>query len=99
FGYDIFFGPPSTDLPRQPEEAPRWMRTPIELLVIACIIVGVAPSVSIGPSLAAAARPVVGGELPAYDLALWHGFNLPFVMSFLAVSLGVVGYLWLRTQQ
>src|SRR5690606_33011898 len=32
FGYDIFFGPPSTDLPRAPEEAPRWMRTPIELL-------------------------------------------------------------------
>src|SRR5690606_28216009 len=24
FGYDIFFGPPSTDLPRQPQEPPRW---------------------------------------------------------------------------
>ena len=32
FGYDIFFGPPSTDLPRQPEEAPRWMRTPMRAL-------------------------------------------------------------------
>jgi len=99
FGYDIFFGPPSTNLPRQPEEAPRWMRIPIALLVLSCLIVGVAPAISIGPSLAAAARPVVGGELPDYSLAVWHGFNMPFVMSFVAVSLGVVGYFWLRKHQ
>ncbi|WP_437596162.1 monovalent cation/H+ antiporter subunit A [Sorangium sp. So ce590] len=99
FGYDIFFGPPSTDLPRQPEEAPRWMRTPMELLVLSCLIVGIAPTISIGPSLAAAARPVVGGTLPEYSLAVWHGFNLPFVMSLVAISGGVVGYLWLRKHQ
>lgn len=98
FGYDIFFGPPPKDLPRKPEEAPRWMRTPIELLVLACIVVGVAPSFAIGSSLAVAARPVVGGTLPDYDLAVWHGFNIPFLMSFVAISVGVVGYLWLRTQ-
>jgi multicomponent K+:H+ antiporter subunit A len=99
FGYDIFFGPPSTDLPRQPEEAPRWMRTPIQLLVLSCLIVGVAPASSIGPLLAAAARPVVGGTLPDYSLAVWHGFNMPFAMSFVAISAGLVGYLWLRTHQ
>jgi multicomponent K+:H+ antiporter subunit A len=99
FGYDIFFGPPSTDLPREPEEAPRWMRTPIALLVLSCLVVGVAPAMSIGPSLSAAARPVVGGTLPHYSLAVWHGFNLPFAMSFVAVSGGIVGYLWLRKHQ
>lgn len=99
FGYDVFFGPPSTDLPREPEEAPRWMRTPIALLVLACLVVGVAPSISIGPSLAAAARPVVGGTLPEYELAVWHGFNLPFVMSLVAISGGLACYLWLRTRQ
>jgi multicomponent K+:H+ antiporter subunit A len=99
FGYDIFFGPPSTDLPRQPEEAPRWMRTPMQLLVLSCLIVGIAPAISIGPSLAAAARPVVGGTLPAYSLAVWHGFNMPFAMSVVAVLFGVVGYLWLRKHQ
>ncbi|WP_437762983.1 monovalent cation/H+ antiporter subunit A [Sorangium sp. So ce281] len=99
FGYDIFFGPPSTDLPRQPEEAPRWMRTPIELLVLSCLIVGIAPTLSIGASLAAAARPVVGGTLPDYSLAIWHGFNPPFVMSLVAISGGVAGYLWLRKHQ
>ncbi len=99
FGYDIFFGPPSTDLPRQPEEAPRWMRTPIALLVLCCLVVGVAPSISIGPALAAAARPVVGGELPPYSLAVWHGFNAPLGMSLVAISGGIAGYLWLRSHQ
>jgi multicomponent K+:H+ antiporter subunit A len=99
FGYDIFFGAPSTGLPRQPEEAPRWMRIPIELLVLSCLIVGVVPAMSIGPALAAAARPVVGGTLPDYSLAVWHGFNTPVFMSLLAISGGVVGYLWLRTYQ
>ncbi len=99
FGYDIFFGPKSTDLPRKPEEAPRWMRMPIDLLVLCCIVVGIAPAMSIGSSLAAAARPVVGGTLPDYDLAVWHGFNLPFLMSAVAIVFGVVGYLWLRKRQ
>jgi len=99
FGYDIFFGPPSSDLPRQPEEAPRWMRIPMELLVLTCVIVGVVPALSIGPLLAAAARPVVGGTLPEYDLAVWHGFNTPVLMSLVAISVGIVGYLWLRKQQ
>ena len=99
FGYDIFFGPLSTDLPREPKEAPRWMRTPIALLVLSCLIVGVAPAISIAPSLAAAARPVVGGVLPPYSLAVWHGFNAPVVMSLVAISAGIVGYLWLGNQQ
>lgn len=99
FGYDIFFGPPSTDLPRTPEEAPRWMRMPIFFLVLACVIVGVMPTLAIGTVLDAAALPVVGGALPAYSLALWHGFNLPLVMSLIAIGGGVAGYAWLRARQ
>ena len=99
FGYDIFFGPLSTDLPHKPEEAPRWMRVPVEFLVITCVLVGVAPSIFIGPSLEAAAQPVVGGVLPTYSLAIWHGFSLPLVMSIIAIAGGVVGYRWLRTYQ
>jgi len=99
FGYDIFFGPPSTDLPRAPEEAPGWMRTPIELLVLCCLVVGVVPALAVGPLLAAAATPVVGGALPEYSLALWHGFNAPLAMSLVAIAGGIVGYLRLRTAQ
>ncbi len=96
FGYDVFFGPVATDLPREPHEPPRWMRVPIEFLVLCCIVIGVAPSLSIGPALAAAARPVVGGQLPSYTLSVWHGFNAPMVMSLIALAGGAVGYLLLR---
>jgi len=99
FGYDIFFGPPSTDLPRTPEEPPRWMRMPVFFLVLACVIVGVAPTFAIGAVLNAAALPVVGGDLPSYSLALWHGFNLPLLMSLVAIGGGIAGYVWLRAMQ
>ncbi|HSV60411.1 MAG TPA: monovalent cation/H+ antiporter subunit A [Variovorax sp.] len=90
---DVFFGPPCGDqVPKQPHEPPRWMRVPGELLVLACLVVGIAPAWSVGPMLAAAARPVVGGTLPEYTLALWHGFNLPLIMSFLALGGGALIY-------
>src|SRR3546814_6616958 len=37
----VFFGPVSTRLRRQPHEPPRWMRTPIGLLALACLLVGI----------------------------------------------------------
>jgi multicomponent K+:H+ antiporter subunit A len=98
FSVDIFFGDLATDLPRTPHEPTRWMRVPIELLVLACLVVGMFPARSIGPVLAEAARPVVGGTLPAYDLAVWHGFTAPLALSMLATVLGVVIYVWLRRQ-
>jgi multicomponent K+:H+ antiporter subunit A len=94
FALGVFFGPAAArNTPRVPEEPPRWMRAPIEVLVLACVVVGVAPAASIGPLLAAAARPVVGGPLPAYSLALWHGFTAPLFMSALALAGGAALYL------
>jgi multicomponent K+:H+ antiporter subunit A len=98
FSYDIFFGPPATDLPRAPHEPPRWMRVPVDLLVLACLVVGIAPEMSIGPALRAAVLPVVGGKLPEYSLAVWHGFNAPLTMSLVAIGGGMLVYLWLRKQ-
>jgi multicomponent K+:H+ antiporter subunit A len=92
FGHDVFFGPPPRHLPRQPHEPTRWMRVPVELLVLACVVVGTLPAWSIGPMLATAARPVVGGTLPDYSLALWHGLNLPLLMSLVALAAGVMVY-------
>jgi multicomponent K+:H+ antiporter subunit A len=72
------------------------MRVPIELLVLACLVVGVLPQWSIQHILTTAATPVVGGEMPAVNLALWHGFNLPLWMSLLAMAGGVAIFLLLR---
>ena len=94
FVFDVFFGPPCGDaVPKTPHEPPHWMRVPVELLVLVCLVVGVAPAWSVGQMLAAAATPVVGGELPEYSLAVWHGFNLPLLMSFIALAGGAVLYL------
>jgi multicomponent K+:H+ antiporter subunit A len=92
FGHDVFFGPPPTDCPRRPHEPPHWMRVPVELLVLACVVVGTLPAWSIGPMLALAAQPVVGGSLPAYSLAVWHGLNAPLLMSIVATTIGVIIY-------
>ena len=85
-----FAGPRATDLPREPHEPPHWMRVPVELLVLACLVVGVLPQWSVGGVLDAASRPVVGGDLPGYSLAVWHGFNTPFMMSLVALVGGVL---------
>jgi multicomponent K+:H+ antiporter subunit A len=84
-----FFGPAPRDLPQAPHEPVRWMRIPIELLVLACIAIGLVPNLTIGPVLAGAARAVLGPRTPDYDLAIWHGFNAPLAMSVLALAGGV----------
>ncbi|BBN54469.1 hypothetical protein TRE132_25940 [Pseudomonas chlororaphis subsp. aurantiaca] len=98
FTVDVFFGKPAEDLPHTPHEPPRWMRAPVELLVFTCLLVGIFPAQMVGPLLAAAAQPVVGGTLPEYSLAIWHGLNAPIIMSLIAMSGGIVLYLLLRAR-
>jgi len=89
---DVFFGPPPVDLPREPHEPPRWMRFPIELLVLACLVVGIVPAITIGPFLHTAVVAVLGPATPNYSLAVWHGFTAPLMMSLAALVGGVVLY-------
>ena len=96
FTLDVFFGPKATDLPHKPHEPPHWMRVPVELLVLACLVVGILPAWSVGPFLNAAAIPVVGGTLPEFSLAVWHGVNTPLIMSIVALIGGIVLYTALR---
>jgi len=98
---DVFWGPPATDLPHTPHEPPHWMRVPVELLVLACLVVGILPAWSVGSYLNAAALPVVGAALPAFSLAIWHGINTPLVMSVVALLGGICMHLalrWLRAR-
>lgn len=92
----VFFGKLNQDLPKTPHEPPRWMRFPVECLVLLCLIVGVAPGISIKPFLDSAVVSVLGARAPVYDLAMWHGFNLPLLMSFAALAGGIALYVILR---
>lgn len=91
----VFFGPEATDLPKVPHEPPLLMRLPVELLVLVCLVVGILPGLTLGPTLNLAVQSVLGADLPYKDIAIWHGFNLPLVMSLVALGGGAVLYVWL----
>ncbi len=92
FIHDVFFNGDPIDLPRQPHEPPRWMRAPVEVLVVLCLLVGIFPQWSVAPLLGAAAGATLQAPLPAFKLAVWHGFNLPFIMSLVALAGGIALY-------
>ncbi|WP_313527411.1 monovalent cation/H+ antiporter subunit A [Shinella sp.] len=97
FIHMVFFGPPPTDLPKpKPHEPPHWMRFPIEFLVLACLVVGIIPSLSIGPFLHSAVISVLGDRTPEYSLAIWHGINTPLIMSLIALVGGAALYFVLK---
>lgn len=96
FIHAVFFGPKAEDLPQEPHEPPHWMRLPIELLVLICLLVGIVPGLTVGPYLHAAVVSVLGDQTPEYSLSVWHGFNLPLLMSSLAFIIGIAVYMTLR---
>ncbi|MGB5908851.1 MAG: hydrogen gas-evolving membrane-bound hydrogenase subunit E, partial [Stenotrophomonas maltophilia] len=96
FVHDTFFGPGPHDRDRVPHEPPRWMKVPVELLVVICVAVGIAPALTVAPVLHAAAASILGNAMPEYSLAVWHGFNLPLAMSAIGVVGGVALYFGLR---
>jgi multicomponent K+:H+ antiporter subunit A len=98
FVHDVFFGPAPQGLPKTPHEPPRWMKVPVEILVGLCLLVGLTPAITVDPLLRAAAGAVLQGPLPEYSLKLWHGFNLPLLMSVVALAGGVIVYFTRRNR-
>lgn len=93
FIHDVFFNGEPINLPKYPpHEPPRYMKVPVEILVALCVAVGVFPAITVAGLLAVAATATLGGELPEYHLAIWHGFNLPLMMSFVALFGGIFVY-------
>jgi len=92
FIHDVFFNGDPIDLPKQPSEAPRYMRVPIEVLVALCLAVGIIPNFIVNDILTTASTAVLGGAVPEFKVALWHGFNLPLLMSAIAVGGGLLLY-------
>lgn len=93
FIHDVFFNGEPVNLPKfPPHEPPRSMKIPVEILVFLCILVGTFPAFSVSGLLASAAQASLGHELPAYSLSIWHGFNLPLLMSVIAMLGGIALY-------
>lgn len=100
FIHDVFFNGEPVGLARTPHEPPAFMRVPVEVLVLVCLVVGLAPAWVVGPTLAVASGAALhggfGGPMPAYTLAIWHGLNLPLAMSAIALVGGVTLYFGLQ---
>ena len=94
FVHRVFMGPRPVDLPRTPHDPPRWMLAPSALLVTACVLVGTLPAVTVGPFLQTAMQAILGGDVPAYSLSVWHGLTAPLMMSVVALVGGGALY-WL----
>jgi len=91
--HDVFFNGPPKDLPVANPHEPSWgMKAPVLLLVLVCIAVGLAPMLLAGPLVQVAASAALGTAAPAFSLSLWHGLNLPLLMSAVAVGGGVALY-------
>jgi multicomponent K+:H+ antiporter subunit A len=96
FVHSVFFGVRGRDLPRVPHEPTRGMLAPSALLVLACLLVGVFPEQTIGPSLHLAAGSILAADTPEFSLKVWHGFTAPLLMSVLALVGGAMMYVSLR---
>ena len=97
FIHDVFFNGQPKGLPNpHPHEPPLFMKAPVMLLVALCLAVGVAPGITYGPMVQLAATTMLGHAPPAYQLALWHGLNLPLLMSAVALAGGVAFYFALQ---
>ncbi|HTN48876.1 MAG TPA: monovalent cation/H+ antiporter subunit A [Burkholderiaceae bacterium] len=96
FIHDVFFNGEPVGLERVPHEPPPLMRLPVEVLVFVCLAVGIVPALTVGPTLASAAAASLQAPLPEYSLALWHGVNLPLLMSVVALLGGAALYAGLQ---
>jgi multicomponent K+:H+ antiporter subunit A len=92
FIHDVFFNGEPRGLPKTPHEPPRFMKIPVDILVVLCLGVGMAPMFLVGPILSVAVAGSLQVIPPQFSLAIWHGFSLPLLMSFIAMSLGITVY-------
>jgi len=83
---EVYWGPEPSSFPRDPHEPRRGMRLPVELLIAVCVLVGLLPQAAAGGLVGVASAGALGAP-PEVHLALWHGFNLPLLLS----GIGLVG--------
>lgn len=92
FIHDVFFNGEYKELPKKPHDPPLMMSAPVALLALLCIAIGLAPMTMVSSILDAASTAVASSTVNV-KLSLWHGFNIPLLMSVVAVVTGFVIYI------
>ncbi|WP_152448561.1 MULTISPECIES: monovalent cation/H+ antiporter subunit A [unclassified Roseivivax] len=86
-----FLGKERDDYPAHPHDPNPGMWLPPAFLTALVIFIGVLPFV-VEPFVKFVTAAVLGGvaEVPSYHLAIWHGVNVPLMMSGVAVVGGLI---------
>ena len=87
----VFFKPAREAPPKTPHEPPHLMRLPVEILVVLCVVVGLFPALMATGLLDLATQAVLQRPMD-FKLAIWHGVNLPLMMSIAALVIGAALY-------
>ena len=93
--HGVFFdGPIGKNVPnKEAHEPPFGMRAPATLLAVLCILVGLMPALLVEHIVNSTTR--ASTQLLQFEgihLAIWHGFNLPLLMSTIALLGGIIFY-------
>jgi multicomponent K+:H+ antiporter subunit A len=88
FAVGTFLGPQRHDYPHHPHDPPAGMWLPVAVLIVPVIAIGLFPEQVAGPLVRLVAGAVVGGPLPDYHFALWHGLTPALAMSLVAFAGG-----------
>lgn len=86
----VFLGPVRDDYPSKPHDPGSGMWLPPAFLIMLVIVIGVAPFLA-EPFVKLVTSALIGtaAEVPEEHLKIWHGFNTPLLMSFIAVVSGL----------
>jgi len=87
FAVRTFLGPVRHDYPHHPHDPPFGMWLPVAVLVVPVIAIGILPMLA-EPVITRTAMAIVGGPLPEFHLALWHGLTPALFMSLVAIAGG-----------
>ncbi len=93
--HGVFFdGDVGRDVPnKNAHEPPLGMRLPAIILATLCILVGILPALLVENIVNAGTRASTKlSNFEGVHLAIWHGFNLPLLMSAIALIGGVIFY-------
>jgi multicomponent K+:H+ antiporter subunit A len=88
--FHVFLGNERQDYPHRPHDPAFGMWLPVAVLVVPVIAIGILPAVFAGDIVELAAGAVVGGALPQFRPALWHGYTPALGMSAIALIGGSV---------
>ncbi|MGI0154105.1 monovalent cation/H+ antiporter subunit A [Pseudidiomarina sp. WS423] len=92
FVHDVFFDGEPVKLTVTPHEPPLMMRVPVIILAALCVLVGLLPMLFV-PNFLQPAVDLLAPSPLTIKIALWHGFNIPLLMSVLALVGGAAIYI------